>query len=149
MNFCSRCGNKLNNNEVRCINCGMNVKNDMNPVVNLDISNIDVIEEKAELSEKKSKTPFVLALISLILALIPILLFVYCVIISEMSNDPSNGSGWLLVIYYWTIGIPNSIIALILGIISYVKQKNKLAICSIIIDILPYLYFIYILTFHS
>ena len=141
MNFCSNCGNELNNNETHCINCGTSIKNDINNNMYLDIDNRDGIKEKIEKREKKSKTPFILAIISFILALLPILLILYC-FISCLIVGGGNGLVFLVVLlYYFQGGIINTIASVILGIISYKKQKNKLALWSIVIDILPFLLF--------
>lgn len=75
------------------------------------------------------------SIISLICAIIPLLLL-FIAFLSSMSNKGSNTdqSGWIMVIYYWTIGIPLFFVWLICGIFGLKSKKKNLAIASLIIE---------------
>ena len=74
------------------------------------------------------------SVISLICAIIPLLLL-FITFLSSMSNRSSNidQSGWILVIYYWTIGIPLFFVWLICGIFGLKSKKRNMAITSLTI----------------
>ncbi|MBO7131896.1 hypothetical protein J6V85_01335 [Candidatus Saccharibacteria bacterium] len=74
------------------------------------------------------------SVVSLICAIIPLLLL-FITFLSSMSNRSSNTdqSGWILVIYYWTIGIPLFFVWLICGIFGLKSKKRNIAIASLTI----------------
>ena len=139
MKFCSNCGSELSNNETHCVNCGLCIKKDMNYNKGYFDTGDTYDIKKLEKSEKNAK-------ISLILALIPIALICYCLVVShgETSEAGDGAIWWLLILYYLSIGFPIAITSLILGITSYKTQKNKLALWSIVIDILPFMCLIFL-----
>ena len=80
-------------------------------------------------------------ILSIILGLIPILLYVYC--IKTANGEDENGAGaiiWLLVIYIWSIGIPIFISSIVLGILSLKEKINIYAILGLIITLIPAIY---------
>lgn len=88
--------------------------------------------------DKRSKR---CANISFILAIIPVLLLIFCVLYSQGEGEDGNGAvGWLLILYYATVGIPIAVASFITGIISLNIRKNILAIIGIIIASLPLLF---------
>ena len=105
---------------------------DNNNIISSDINDVE--------SKKKSKYTY----LSIISACIPIMLIVYCLIYSGGSlSEASDGAvWWLLIIYYWSVGIPQFILSLVWGISGLVKEKNKLAILGIIIDLIPLIIFL-------
>ena len=124
MNFCSKCGTKLNGDEINCNNCNFEIKKDIN-----DLSNSNENDMK---TQNKSK---VTGIISLILALIPYLLFFLCYLGGLWDDD--GGTIWYMIIYIWTIGNPIAFASLVCGIISYKIKANKIALVSYFINFLP------------
>lgn len=99
--------------------------------------------EKEEIDEKAVKTSKILRIISFILAIIPILLIGYCVIASHGEGEDGAGAVmWLVILYYWTIGLPIAAGSIITGIVSYIKQKNVFSIISLILAALPFIAYV-------
>ena len=73
------------------------------------------------------------SILSFITSIIPIALFIYCLIISGGSlNEGSSGAiWWIMVIYYWTAGIPLAIAAIFFGIKGLDTSWRRLAIVSL------------------
>ena len=69
---------------------------------------------------------------SMICAAIP-LVILFITFLSSLGVSNTSQSGWYLVIYYWTIGIPLFFVWLICGILGLKSEKRKLAIISLII----------------
>jgi len=110
----------------------MNIKKDN--IVNRDY------QDKKHYDYIKSKR---LATYYFVFAIIPIVLCLFCVIVSHGEDESGAGSvGWLIIFYYLSIGIPITIISFILGISSLLIKINVFAILSIFIDILPFLYLV-------
>ena len=78
--------------------------------------------------------------IALILSLIPVVVFLFCLITSGGSSD-EGGEGavwWLLLIYYWSLGIPLLITSIVLAIIGLKKDIIKTpAKVSLFLDAAP------------
>ena len=92
-------------------------------------------EDTTFINLKKSKK---FGLISIILGLLPILLFTYCIIYSHGEGE--NGRGaiiWYFFIYCWTVGIPVFITSIIFSIKAINKSKNTISLLSIIISLFP------------
>ena len=100
--------------------------------------------------EKYSKNSSANSVVSLICALVPILVyFLYSVdIMQKPRNSISDQSGWVIVIYYWTIGIPIALVWLICGIHGLKSKKRNLAIFSLIIQPVGLVVFILFLILH-
>jgi len=127
MNFCSKCGTKLNGDEINCNNCNFEIKKDIN-----DLSNSNENDMK---TQNKSK---VTGIISLILALIPYLLFIFCLIASGGSlSEADDGAVWWLFVMYAPFSIPIAITSYICAVVSSKNKKNKLATISIILFYIP------------
>ena len=153
MNFCSNCGNKLNANTTHCGYCGKclenisvnsntnNNTNDLNNSSNNIMSNYYNDKLYIRMSESKKY-----ARISLILALIPVILIVFCYIKSLGSFDESGAGAiwWIVILYFMTVGIPVAIASIILGIVSFLYNKNALAIISILIVLFPLIFSLFL-----
>ena len=79
---------------------------------------------------KKSKRN---GIISFVLGIIPLLLYLFCVI-----NSVSGTLSLLMLAYYATIGIPVAIISIVTGIISLKYKINILAIIGIIVSLIQF-----------
>lgn len=76
---------------------------------------------------------------SFIMAITPILIFLYCMIASGGSfNENGAGAVWLyLMLYYWSfIGVVFAILSVIFGVMGLKGQYRKLAIVSLCIKML-------------
>lgn len=75
--------------------------------------------------------------VSFVTAVVPVILWVYCLVVSGGSLN-EGGSGavwWLMIIYYWTIGIPLAIISVVSGIKGLKTGLWKLAILSLLLKV--------------
>lgn len=89
---------------------------------------------KAQDQERNNK-PW--AVLSMVATIIPILLWLYCIVTSKGSFNES-GTGvvwWLMVIYYWTLGIPLFIMSLVFGVKGLKTNSYKLATASILLKV--------------
>ena len=87
---------------------------------------------------KKMKACKIRSIIGLILGLIPIVLFIYCLIVS-VGDTSESGEGtvfWLLIIYGWTLAIPFAIISVINSVTAIKINKNPLSITSLVISLI-------------
>ena len=117
MKYCSNCGAKLNGDEINCINCGFETKKDVNN-----------LSDASESSIKNNDKSEVMGIISLVLALIPYALIVFCLIFSGGSfSEADAGAVWWLMVMYAPFSIPVAIISYICAVISSKNKKNKLA----------------------
>lgn len=74
------------------------------------------------------------SVVSLVCAIIPIILYsVYFIHILSRPVSGTDQSGWILVIYYWTVGFPLALAWLICGILGLKSKKRKMAIASLAI----------------
>lgn len=72
------------------------------------------------------------AVVSLVCAIIPLMVYVYYLIEWNPSYS-GDQSGWIVVIYYWTVGIPIFLVWLICGILGLNSKQQKLAIISLLL----------------
>lgn len=89
-------------------------------------------DNKMDACKKKST-------IGLIFGLIPIVLFIFCLIVSG-GDSSENGNGsvfWLLIIYGWTLAIPFAIISIVNSVNAIKINKNSLSITSLVISLIP------------
>ena len=127
MNFCSNCGNKLND-ENKCTNCDSSVE-----------SNNDEKNNK-----RKNITSKIFAWISFILAIMPILVIFGTIIVAKFSSDPS-GLGALPILYIYFALVPVAFGSLFSGIISIIIKKNILSSISFLLNLLPLIYSVFYL----
>lgn len=74
------------------------------------------------------------SVVSLICALIPIVLYaLFFIFVSSRPHSSTDQSGWILVIYYWTIGFWLVPVWLICGILGLKSEKRTMAIVSLVI----------------
>ena len=92
------------------------------------------LTEEQILAQSRKKS-----IISLVFGLIPVALFIYCLI--ESGGDTSEGGDgaiwWLMIIYYWSLGIPIAIGAVAFAIKATSLKKHILSIISVIVAFLP------------
>jgi len=83
------------------------------------------------------------AYISLFTGMLPIILFIYCLLLSRADV---KGTSWLLLIaYYLTIGIPLSIVSIAFAILGLKSKRKMVSIMSLIISLLPVIAYISIM----
>ncbi|GEM_PF-3023236 len=73
------------------------------------------------------------AIASLIIALIPIVLSLYCYIVSGGSQNESGAGAvwWMVIFYYWSLGIPLAIASIVLGIMGLKSNLRWVSIISL------------------
>ena len=98
--------------------------------------------------QKKINYP---GIISLILAIIPYLLFAFCYFMSNGEGEDGAGAIiWLFIIYLWSAGIPIFIASVVLGILGLFNYRWKVfSIISLILDASPMLLLISFLIFEK
>ena len=105
-----------------------NTTNTSNAIVN---PTIPIVEPKMDGYSKY-------AIASLIIALIPVVLFLYCYVTSGGSTN-EGGAGavwWMVIFYYWTLGIPLAIASLVLAIMGLKSKYYWASIVSLSIKVL-------------
>jgi hypothetical protein len=78
------------------------------------------------------------AIASLLIALIPVVLFLYCYVASDGSTN-EGGAGavwWMVIIYYWTLGIPLAIASIVLAIMGLKSKFRWASIVSLSLKVL-------------
>ena len=108
-------------------------------------------EEPEEPKNKKKSSSFSgYGKIALILSFIPIFLFIFCFIYSGGSSDESGEGAiwWLLILYYWSFGVPLLITSIVLAIIGLKKDIiTKPAKVSLFLDAAPLFFLLIIIIF--
>lgn len=87
--------------------------------------------------QDKEQNNKIWAFVSFIATIIPICLWIYCIIKSNGKFN-ENGPGevwWLMIIYYCTLGFPLFIISLSFGVLGLKTKLCKLAIASILLKV--------------
>ena len=75
------------------------------------------------------------SILSIVSTIIPIILWVYCFIVSGGSAN-ENGPGavwWLMIMYYWSLGIPLAVISIAFGIVGLKTSLRWLSIISLLL----------------
>lgn len=87
------------------------------------------------------------AIISFIASIVPICLWTYCFIASHGNSNEGTGGAvwWLMIIYYWSLGIPLLVMSLAFGIRGLKTKLRWLSITSITIKIATILTLVVIL----
>ncbi|MDO5475377.1 MAG: hypothetical protein Q4F61_03280, partial [Candidatus Saccharibacteria bacterium] len=76
-------------------------------------------ETVAEIKQEKKQDRKVWSILSIIATIIPIMLWAYCFMVSGGSTS-ENGPGavwWLMIVYYWSLGVPLAVISIAFGIV--------------------------------
>lgn len=92
-------------------------------------------ETVAKIEQWKKQDRKVWSILSIIATIIPIILWVYCLIVSGGSQS-ENGPGavwWLVVMYYWSLGIPLAVISIKFGIAGLKTSLRWLSIISLLL----------------
>ena len=117
---CNSCGTEISNDNSFCPNCG---------------KKIESVDGKNEITNDSQKSK---SKVALVLSLIPVIIFLFCLIYSGGSTS-EGGVGaiwWIAMFYFMTVGVPLYVASLILGIESYKAERNRLSLISIILNIL-------------
>ncbi len=92
-------------------------------------------EAAMEAKQKQAKDYRKWAKWSIVFTMIPIVLWVTCLIISG-GDGSENGPGmvwWFMVMYYWSFGVPLAILSIIFGIMGLKSDLRWLSIVSLLI----------------
>lgn len=91
-------------------------------------------EQPLQFEPKSLKYSSANSIVSLVCALIPIIVYSWY-LINVLSRPRSNSdqSGWIIVMYYWTIGFWLIPVWLVCGIFGLKSEKRKTAIISLVI----------------
>lgn len=92
-------------------------------------------ETIAKNEQEKKQDRKVRSILSIIATIIPIILWVYCFITSGGSAS-ENGPGavwWLVIMYYWSLGIPLAAISIVFGIDGLKTSLRWLSIISLLL----------------
>lgn len=111
-----------------------------NPVMNAGDTNYFVADQPspetiAKIEQEKKQDRKVWSILSIIATIIPIILWIYCLIVSGGSGS-ENGPGaiwWLVVMYYWSLGIPLAVISVAFGIVGLKTSLRWLSIISLLL----------------
>ena len=93
------------------------------------------LETIAKIEQEKKQDRKVWSILSIIATIIPIILWVYCFIASGGSAS-ENGPGavwWLVIMYYWSLGIPLAAISIAFGIVGLKTSLRWLSIISLLL----------------
>ncbi|MBR2754102.1 hypothetical protein IKF28_02950 [Candidatus Saccharibacteria bacterium] len=85
------------------------------------------------MAQKKKQDCKVWSILSIMATMIPIILWVYCLIASGGSAS-ENGPGavwWLMIMYYWSLGIPLAVMSVAFGIEGLKTSLRWLSIISL------------------
>lgn len=86
---------------------------------------------KIEQEKKQDRKKW--SVLSIVATIIPIMLWIYCLIVSGGSAS-ENGPGavwWLIIMYYWSLGIPLAVISIKFGIIGLKTSLRWISIISL------------------
>ena len=86
---------------------------------------------------KREKTSKILSWISLILSIIPYLIFLIVIIDLYMPSDEGHYAWVYILLYFAYAGLPVAVSSLILQIIGNKINKNYVALISLCLNILP------------
>ncbi len=91
-----------------------------------------IIEPTGKPAKKPTSNGFAIA--SFILTMIPIVLIAYVMAISNGESENGGGAaGWLIILYYWSLGLPIFIMSIVFAIIGLKSKLRPLAIASLVI----------------
>lgn len=117
-------------------------------VVNADYftANQPSPEATTEIGKKKKQDRKVWSILSIIATMIPILLWGFCEIViatngGDRSESGAGAIGWIMVMYYWTLGIPLAIISIAFGIVGLKTSLRWLSIVSLSLKAIIYFIF--------
>jgi hypothetical protein len=89
--------------------------------------------------KKEENKRHIFAYVALCTSLIPIIVFLYCLIESGGSGDESGAGAvwWLMFIYCISLGVPVFVISVVFAALGINSKKKKLAIISLAITLMP------------
>ena len=100
-------------------------------------------EQLSQLKSKSLKHSSANSIVSLVCAVIPIIVYSwYLINVLSKPRSYSDQSGWIIVIYYWTIGFWLIPVWLVCGIFGLKSEKRKTAIISLIIKPVGFVLFL-------
>lgn len=95
----------------------------------------EIVEWDKKVNNKKNGNK---AIISVFAAAAPITLFIYCLITSGGSfseGEPNGGIWWLVILYYWSVGIPLCVLSIMFAIQGLKSNLRWLAIFSLCLKV--------------
>lgn len=90
-------------------------------------------ETITKIEQEKKQDRKIWSVLSIVATIIPIMLWIYCLIVSGGSTS-ENGPGavwWLIIMYYGSLGIPLAVISIAFGIIGLKTSLRWLSIISL------------------
>lgn len=92
-------------------------------------------KERVEQEIKQERRRESMPVYSILATILPIFLWAYCLIVSggETSENGKGAVFWLLIMYYWSIGIPALCASIICGVIGLKSSLKWLSILSLTI----------------
>ena len=107
-------------------------------------------ETIAKIEQNKKQGCKVWSILSIITAIIPVLLWAYCFIVSGGSTS-ENGPGavwWLMIMYYWSFGLPLAIISIAFGIVGLKTSLRWLSEISLSLKVVMIVAIVLLLFVH-
>lgn len=95
-------------------------------------------ETIVKIEQEKKQNRKVWSILSIVATVIPIMLWIYCLVVSGGSTS-ENGSGaiwWLMIMYYWSLGIPLAVISIAFGIIGLKTSLRWLSVISLSLKVI-------------
>lgn len=129
--------NNTTNTETQQLNNPANTQTST-PITNTTNTNNTIINPTIPIVEPKMDGYSKYAIASLLIALIPVALCIHCYIVSGGSQN-ENGAGavwWMVIFYYWSLGIPLAIASIVLAIMGLKSKFRWASIVSLSIKVL-------------
>lgn len=107
-------------------------------------------ETVAKIEQRGKQDCKVWSTLSIVATIIPIILWVYCFIVSGGSAN-ENGPGavwWLMIMYYWSLGIPLAAISIAFGIVGLKTSLRWLSIISLLLKATTIIALVLLLSVH-
>ncbi len=119
-----------------------NTTQPLKPVINTGNTSYFVADQPssetvAKTEQEKKQDRKVWSILSIVSTIIPIILWVYCFVVSGGSTS-ENGPGavwWLVIMYYWSLGIPLAAISIAFGIVGLKTSLRWLSIVSLLLKV--------------
>ncbi|MBR3052049.1 hypothetical protein IKG60_00305 [Candidatus Saccharibacteria bacterium] len=92
-------------------------------------------ETVVKIEQEKKQDRKVWSILSIIATIIPIMLWSYCFMVSGGSTS-ENGPGavwWLMIVYYWSLGVPLAVISIAFGIVGLKTSLRWLSVISLVL----------------
>lgn len=124
MNFCPKCGNKLNNQDLFCSNCGAKIEDRVQQVVSQSPGK-DFFNSTCEPTVVETKGSPVLSTVSLILSITGIACLIACFAIAIAAYGDATNTQVLFFTLLFMVSFVLSAVSLGLGIPGFVLSKKR------------------------